>query len=93
MVSMPENKWMLKGKISELRGKIADVLKTRESLLKMLNEIVRENPNGRKYFVSKAAYFYFAPPGSVSKDDIDEFAKNGGNLGVCNIRRGRNTIR
>ena len=73
--SMPENKWMLKGKISELRGKIADVLKTRESLLKMLNEIVRENPNGRKYFVSKAAYFYFAPPGSVSKDDIDEFAK------------------
>lgn len=73
--SMPENKWMLRGKISGLRGKIADVLKTRENLLNMLNEIVRENPNGRKYFVSKAAYFYFAPPGSVSKDDIDEFAK------------------
>ena len=72
---IPENKWMLKGKIKDLQKNVCDILSSRDNLLKILDSISKENPDGRKFFVSKAAYFYFASPGSISKDEIDAFTK------------------
>ena len=65
---------MLKGKIAELKGRAEGILKSREQLLSLLTKIYEQNPQGRKFFVAKAAYFYFASPGSVSKVELDDFA-------------------
>ena len=50
-------------------------MESRGKLLDTLGEIARQNPDGRKFFVAKAAYFYFAPSASVSKADIEDFSQ------------------
>lgn len=74
-LSLPENSWMLKDGIAELKGRVDGVLESRGKLLAMLGEIARQNSDGRKFFVAKAAYFYFAPSASVSKADIEDFSQ------------------
>lgn len=73
-LNLPENNWMLKGKIAELKDRAEGILKSREQLLSLLTKISEQNPQGRKFFVAKAAYFYFASPGSVSKSELEDFA-------------------
>lgn len=74
-LSLPENSWMLKGEIAGLKERAEGVLKIRGKLLDMLGEIARQNPDGRKFFVAKAAYFYFAPAGSVRREEIEDFSR------------------
>ena len=73
--SIPDNKWMLKDKILAIKKKVENILSMREKLLLILDKIAGENPDGRKYFVAKAAYFYFSRAGSISKDEMDDFSQ------------------
>ena len=74
-LSIKDNKWMLKECVAELKNRVESTLKTRLNLLEILDGIAKSNPDGRKFFVAKAAYFYFAAPGSISKDEMEDFSK------------------
>ena len=74
-LSIKDNKWMLKEGVAELKNRVESTLKTRLNLLEILDGIAKSNPDERKFFVAKAAYFYFAAPGSISKDEMEDFSK------------------
>lgn len=72
-----------------IENRVESTLKTRLNLLEILDGIAKSNPDGRKFFVAKAAYFYFAAPGSISKDEMEDFSKNGGLSASANMPLGK----
>ena len=62
-LNLPQNEWILHGKIEETRDYYQAILKTREVVLQACLNIAARHKNNRQYFLAKTAYFFFAPPG------------------------------
>ena len=58
---LPENQWLLHGKMKETRDSYVQLLATREKVLAVLESVALRNRGSRKYFIAGAAYFFIAP--------------------------------
>ncbi len=62
--NLPQNDWMMHGKILQTKEYYKAILDTREAVLRACSNIAaRNNKNNRQYFLAKTAYFFFAPGG------------------------------
>lgn len=73
-LSLPENRWMLNGETRTLRQQCETLLKRRASMLETLNKMAEGAPGTRTYFAAKAAYFYFSPAATVSREEMQRYA-------------------
>ena len=61
--NLPQNEWMMHGKIQQTREYYQAIFDTRENVLRACQNIAARNKNNRQYFLAKTAYFFFAPGG------------------------------
>lgn len=73
-LSLPENRWMLNGEILKLKQKCEKLLSQRAAMLVMLNQLAEASPGTRNYFIAQAAYFYFSPASSISREEMQRYA-------------------
>lgn len=73
-LSLPENQWMLRGKMLALRRQCDLLRKRRTDMLALLNRMAESAPGTRTYFVAKAAWFYFSLPSTVPRKEMERYA-------------------
>ena len=61
--NLPQNEWMMHGKIQKTREYYQAIMDTRKTVLNACTNIAARNKNNRQYFLAKTAYFFFAPGG------------------------------
>ena len=71
---LPQNRWMRQDAVQRLHKRCTELLECRASMLAALNRIAESSAGTRVYFAAKAAYFYFAPPSSVSSQEMQAYA-------------------
>lgn len=59
--NLPQNQWLIQGEMKKKRDYLAMILNTRDNVLRAFENIAARNRNNREYFLSKTAYFFFAP--------------------------------
>ena len=59
--NLPQNEWMMHGRIQETKEYYQAIMDTRKNVLNVCLSIASRNKNNRQYFLSKTAYFFFAP--------------------------------
>ncbi|MDD6338674.1 MAG: FHA domain-containing protein [Lentisphaeria bacterium] len=59
--NLPQNEWMMHGRIQETKEYYQAIMDTRKNVLNVCLNIASRNKNNRQYFLSKTAYFFFAP--------------------------------
>lgn len=74
-LSLPGNRWMLDGRIAGLKRYCENLLERRSDMLAMLNRIAATTaPDTGRYFVAKAAFFYFSPASTISRQEMRQYA-------------------
>ena len=73
-LSLPENRWMLRGKARQLKEYCETVLARRASMLAALDAMAKAAPDTRNYFIARAAFFYFSPAASISGEEMKQYA-------------------
>ena len=61
--NLPQNEWMMHGKIQKTKEYYQAIMDTRKNVLTACSDIASRNKNNRQYFLAKTAYFFFAPGG------------------------------
>ena len=61
--NLPQNAWMMHGKIQKMKEYYQAIMDTRKNVLGACSNIAARNKNNRQYFLAKTAYFFFAPAG------------------------------
>jgi hypothetical protein len=61
--NLPQNEWMMHGRIQETKEYYQAIMDTRKYVLGACSNIAARNKNNRQYFLAKTAYFFFAPGG------------------------------
>lgn len=72
---LPQNQWLLHGRMKEMRDYYQRILDTRQSVLRSFRNIASRNRDNRKYFIAKAAYFFFAPVQPGTPEEMRKFAE------------------
>ncbi|MBO4630533.1 MAG: FHA domain-containing protein [Lentisphaeria bacterium] len=72
--SLPQNEWLLKGKMRDTRDYYLKLLNTRKNVLKVFENIAARNQGKRDYYIAKAAYFFFAPATPDMPGKMQDFA-------------------
>lgn len=71
---LPQNRWMLQDAVQRLYKRCTELLGYRDSMLAALNRIADSAAGTRVWFAAKAAYFYFAPASSISRQEMQAYA-------------------
>ena len=66
--------WMLNGETQTLRQQCETLLKRRAAMLETLDKMAESAPGTRTYFAAKAAYFYFSPAATISREEMQRYA-------------------
>ena len=61
--NLPQNDWMMHGKILTTKEYYQAIMDTRKYVLNACSNIAAKHKNNRQYFLAKTAYFFFAPGG------------------------------
>ena len=73
-MDLPQNRWLLQGRMKETRDYYAQLMTTRPPILRMFESIAERNRASRKYYIAKTAYFFFAPVSPEMPEKMREFA-------------------
>ncbi len=73
-LALPENQWMLNGATKTLKRRCETLLQCRAAMLSTLDKIAEEAPGTRTYFAAKAAFFYFSPASTISREAMRRYA-------------------
>ncbi len=73
-LALPENQWMLNGETKKLKQHCETLLKRRGTMLAALDKIAESAPGTRIYFAAKAAFFYFSPASTISRETMRRYA-------------------
>jgi len=71
---LPQNQWLLKGRMKETRDYYQQILETRKTILQGFVNIAARNRGTRQYYIAKTAYFFFAPFRPHIPGEMREFA-------------------
>ena len=58
-MDLPQNQWLIQGKMKETRDYYRQLMSTRPQILQMFRNIAARNRNNRKYYLAMTAYFYY----------------------------------
>ena len=72
--SLPQNEWLLKGKMRAARDHYQKLLDTRKKVLAVFENIAAEKRGKREYYIACAAYFFFAPATPDIPAKMQEFS-------------------
>ena len=72
---LPQNQWLLEGKMKQTRDYYRQLLDTRPQVLKCFENIASRHKNDRQYFLARTAYFFFAPNDPDISDKMRTFAE------------------
>ena len=71
---LPQNQWLLQGRMKETRDSYQQILATRSNILQAFTNIASRHRDTRQYFIAKTAYFFFAPVRPHIPGEMLEFA-------------------
>ena len=74
-LNLPQNEWMIRGKIKQTRDYYQSILNTREAVLRTFLNIASRHKNNRQYFIAKTAYFFFIPHGPGIPEQMQAFSE------------------
>jgi|GEM_PF-827169 len=72
---LPQNRWLLQGKMKQTRDYYRQLLDTRPRVLTCFENIASRHRDDRRYFIARTAYFYFAPVAPEMPGKMRAFAK------------------
>ncbi len=71
---LPQNRWILQGRMKRTRDYYRQVLDTRPKVLKCFESIASRHRDDRQYFLARTAYFFFAPVSPEVSAQMRDFA-------------------
>ena len=72
---LPQNQWLLEGRMKQTRDYYRQLLDTRPQVLKCFENIASRHKYDRQYFLARTAYFFFAPNDPDISDKMRTFAE------------------
>jgi pSer/pThr/pTyr-binding forkhead associated (FHA) protein len=73
--NLPQNEWMMHGKLQETKEYYQAIMDTRKNVLNACENIAARYKNNRQYFLAKTAYFFFAPFGPEIPGQMQAFGE------------------
>ena len=73
-MDLPQNQWLLRGRMKETREYYWQLMSTRPPILRMFENIASRNRENRKYYLAMTAYFFFAPATPDIPEKMNKFA-------------------
>ena len=72
--NLPQNQWILQGRMKQTRDYYRQLLDTRPKVLKCFENIASRHRNDRQYFIARTACFFFAPVSPEMSEQMRAFA-------------------